>query len=69
MSWFRRQRESADDHASDPGVAADLAEFVAQATEEKALIRAIGDAHSHPDEPTGTPTPNDIPQSGVGDEG
>ena len=68
MSWFRRQGESSDDRASGLGVASDLAEFLVQSTEGKALIRAIGDANSHPEEPTVTPTPGDVPPSGAGDE-
>ena len=68
MSWFRRQGESGDDRAREPGVAPDLAEFLIQATEGKALIQAIGDAHSHPDKPAVTPTPSDVPPRGAGDE-
>ena len=68
MSWLRRQGKSGDDLASEPGVASDLAEFLAQATEEKALMQAIGHAHSHPDKPTVTPTTSDVPPRGPGDE-
>jgi hypothetical protein len=68
MSWFRRQGESGDDHASGPPVASELAEFLAQATEGDALTRAIGDANAHPDEPTVTSTPSDVSASGTEDD-
>jgi hypothetical protein len=38
------------------------------ATEEQALIRAIGDAHSNSDTPTVTPPPGDVPLIGDGNE-
>ena len=65
MSSFRGHGESGDDHARGPGVASDLAEFLIQAAEGKALIQAIGDAHSHPDKPTVTPTRSDVPREGL----
>jgi len=68
MSWFRRQGASGDHHASEDGVASDLAEFLVDATEGKALIRAIGDAHSNPDKPTVSPPPGDVPPIGDGDD-
>jgi hypothetical protein len=68
MSWFRRQAGSGDKQASEPGVGSDLAEFLAQATEGKALMEAIGDAHSHPDEPAVTAPGRDVPPSGTEDE-
>jgi hypothetical protein len=68
MAWFRRQAGSGDDRESEPHVASDLAEFLARATEGKALIQAIGDAQSRPDKPTATATGGDVPPKGIRDE-
>jgi hypothetical protein len=68
MSLFQRQEGIGGvDHQDSPGVASDLAEFLVDATEGKALLRAIEDAHSRVDE-TVTPHHRDVPQVGVGDE-
>lgn len=64
MVRFRRQAGSDDDRASEPHVASDLAEFLAQATEGKALMQAIGDAQSHPETPTVTAPNRDVPPRG-----
>jgi hypothetical protein len=67
MARFRRKEESGDDHANEPGVASDLAEFLGKATEGNALMRAIEDAHSHPDKPTVTVSDRDVPPRRAGD--
>jgi hypothetical protein len=68
MSLLRRQEGIGGvDHQGSPGVASDLAEFLVDATEEKALLRAIEEAHSRVDE-TVTRAHRDVPQIGVGDE-
>jgi hypothetical protein len=64
MAWFKRQAGSGDDRESEPHVASDLAKFLAQSTEWKALMQAIGDAQSHPDKPTATATGRDVPSKG-----
>jgi hypothetical protein len=69
MSWFRRQASRGSDQSGEAGVATELAEFLKQATEGKALMQAVGDAHTHPDEPAMTPTDNDVPRNGADDEG
>jgi len=61
MAWFRRRVGSREDRAGEPGVATDLAEFLAQATEGKALTEAIGDAHSLPDKPAVTAPGRAVP--------
>ena len=68
MAWRRRRVERGEDRAGDPRVASDLAEFLAQATEGKALMEAIVDAHSHPEEPAVTEPGHDVPPRGAGHE-
>jgi len=68
MAWFRRQKDVGDDRAAETAVASDFAEFLAQATEGKALIQAIGDAHAHPDEPTVIATGRDARPRRDGDK-
>jgi hypothetical protein len=60
MGWFRR-RTSGGARNADTGVAADLAEFLVDATEGRALGQAIGDAGVHGDNPTPTAEANDAP--------
>jgi hypothetical protein len=68
MAWFRRKRASGNGDASEPGVASDLAEFLAEATEGRALTQAIENAHSQPDEPTGTAADSDVPPKAARDQ-
>jgi hypothetical protein len=70
MAWFRRRVGSGEDGAGDgePRVASDLAEFLAQATEGKALTEAIGEAHSVPDKPAVSAPGRDVPPRGAGHE-
>lgn len=68
MSWWRRQGSSGEPSASEAGVASDLAQFLVESTEEKALMQAIGDARSHSDKSTVAPTSGDAPPSRAGDE-
>ena len=68
MAWFRRRVGSGEDRAREPRVASDLAEFLAQATERKALTEAIVDAHSPPDKPAVTAPGRDVPPRGAGHE-
>ena len=68
MAWFRRRLRSGEERAGEPRVASDLAEFLAQATEAKALTAAIGYAHSHPEEPAVTEPGHDVPPRGAGHE-
>jgi hypothetical protein len=68
MSLLRRREGIGGvDHQADRGVASDLAEFLGDATEGKALLRAIDEAHSRVDETVMRPH-GDVPQIGVGDE-
>ena len=41
MGWFRRQKDSATDHAAETGIACDLAAFLVYATEGRALREAM----------------------------
>ncbi len=47
MGWVRRLRNRADAPKAEIGVAADLADFLAHATESGALTQAIVEADSH----------------------
>jgi hypothetical protein len=47
MGWVRRLRNRADAPEAEVGVASDLADFVAHATESGALAQAIVQAQSH----------------------
>jgi hypothetical protein len=46
MGWVRRFRNRADTPDAEIGVAADLADFLEQATEREALAHAIDEAQS-----------------------
>jgi hypothetical protein len=69
MVRFRRRVASGEDRASEPHVASELAEFLAQATEGQALMEAIGEAQSPPDTPTVAAASSDVPPRGAEDDG
>ena len=60
MGWVRRLRNRADAPKSEIGVAADLADFLAHATESGALTQAIVEAaQSHPEQSELVPAPRE----------